>query len=678
MCQKESQISEKIRNQVTTFNNWKNTLKDELQKKLVKPQNVYIISKEWIEEYQKAIFQSENNNNEELIKSYENFKLIDNDLPYVSSLRDLKSIFPLNEESWKSFVKDEAKEKPNMYQGEYGYNILILEISKEERIHCFFFLDQNNELKQGYIQIYRTNLEKKMIEELKHDTPLEFFKKYNIKYDNEGLQLFSYFEVIIFNLEKTEKNDTKQIEINHEEIMSAIKNNIDGIIKEIEAGRMTNVEITNKLGLDAPTIKNDDLKLKIANTSAIFMDKQKQQNIKKKDKSKKMEKYKTADLSQKEIEVETQKENRKDEFGKKIKGFFSLKSKVSPGIKGLKNVGATCYMNATLQCFSNINKIRTELINKYLKAKDKELSSALAEVLYNLWEKLDERKFSPNNFKEIISRLNPMFKGIGANDPKDLILFMLMTIHKETNEKSQMNLYDNAQPPNQFDFMAVYNDFINYCSNQNNSIISNEFYGYTDNMTTCAFCTRTIHNIQLVNILFFPLEEVRKFKGYYEGIRVPLLSCFEYYEKYEMYPSFYCNNCNFCYPAYSNSKLIKAPKSLIINLNRGKGLEFNVNVSFEEYLDIKLFICSYDSPYYYELKGVISHFGTNDDGGHFIAYCKNSNNCKWYKYNDEIVEECNFEDVVTKGMPYVLFYSHIEVGDDQNELQQELENELYL
>ena len=329
-------------------------------------------------------------------------------------------------------------------------------------------------------------------------------------------------------------------------------------------------------------------------------------------------------------------------------------------------------MNATLQCFSNIDKIRTELINKYLKAKDKELSSALAEVLYNLWEKLDERIFSPNNFKEIIGNMNPMLKGIGANDPKDLVLFMLNTIHKETNEKSQMNLYDNAQPPNQFDFMAVYNDFINYCSNQNNSIISNEFYGYTDNMTTCAFCTRTIHNIQLVNILFFPLEEVRKFKGYYENIRVPLLSCFEYYEKYEMYPSFYCNYCHNCCPAYSNSKLIKAPNSLIINLNRGKGLEFNVNVSFEEYLDIKQFICSYDSPYYYELKGVISHFGTNDDGGHFIAYCKNSNNCRWYKYNDEIVEECNFEDVVTKGMPYVLFYSHIEVENDENDLQNEL------
>ena len=258
----ESQILGKIRNQKTSFNNWKGYLKNELKTKLVKPQNVYIISKDWIEEYQKTIFQSENISNNELIQSYKNFKLIDNQIPNVFSLKDLKSVFPLNEESWKSFVKDQTKEKPNMYKGEFGYNILIFKINKEERIHCFFFIDENNNLRQGYIQIYRNNLEKKMIEELKHDTPFEFFKKYNIKYDNEGLQLFSYFEVIIFNLEKTEKNNKKEIEINHEEIMNAIKNNIEGIIKDIEAGRMINIEISNKLELDVPTIKDDDLSLK--------------------------------------------------------------------------------------------------------------------------------------------------------------------------------------------------------------------------------------------------------------------------------------------------------------------------------------------------------------------------------------------------------------------------------
>ena len=657
-----SQILDKIKNQNILFSKWKETLKNELNKKLVKTQNIYIITKNWLEEYQKTIFQNENKSNDELIKLYKNFKLIDNTLPITFSLKDLESVFPLNEESWKSFVKDGAKEKPNMFQGEFGYNILIFKIKKEERIYCFFFLDENNDLRQGYILFYRTNLEKKMIEELKRMTPLEFFRKYNIKYDNEGLQLFNYYEVIIFNLEKNEIKNTQEIKINEEEIMSSIKSNIEGIIKAIEAGRMTKVDITSKLELNAPTIKGEDLALKYSSTSAIFMPKQKPQNKKKQDKSKKFEKYKTTDLSEKE----TLKEKKKGLFG----SIFKSKDKVSPGIKGLKNVGATCYMNATLQCFSNIDTIRTELINRFesLKANNKILSSALAEVIYNLWKELKEKKFAPNNFKEIIGKMNPMFKGIGANDPKDLILFMLTIIHNELNEK-QLNFNDNGQLPNPYDFSSVYNDFVSYASNQNNSIISNEFYGYTDNMTTCALCRKTIHNIQFVNILFFPLEEVRKFKGFYEGINIPLINCFEYYEKYDMFPSFYCNSCNYCYPAYSCSKLIKAPKSLIINLNRGRGLEFNVNASFEEYIELKQFICSYDSPHYYELKGVISHFGTNDDGGHFIAYCKNSNNCNWYKYNDEMVEECKFEDVLTKGMPYVLFYSHIiEGGSVENEL----------
>ena len=156
-------------------------------------------------------------------------------------------------------------------------------------------------------------------------------------------------------------------------------------------------------------------------------------------------------------------------------------------------------MNATLQCFSNIDKIRTELISKYesLKKNNKILSCALAEVIYNLWEKLDKRKFSPDNFKKTISSMNPLFKGVAANDPKDLVLFILMTIHTETNEINQINDNYNEQPPDPSSFIAVYNDFVKYCSNQNNSIMSNEFYGYIDNMTICGFCKKTIHNIQL-------------------------------------------------------------------------------------------------------------------------------------------------------------------------------------
>ena len=66
------------------------------------------------------------------------------------------------------------------------------------------------------------------------------------------------------------------------------------------------------------------------------------------------------------------------------------------------------------------------------------------------------------------------------------------------------------------------------------------------------------------------------------------------------------------------------------------------------------------SPNYYELVGVISHFGESNMGGHFIAYCKNSFDGKWYKFNDAMVNESSFQEASFQGLPYVLFYSYIE------------------
>ena len=45
-------------------------------------------------------------------------------------------------------------------------------------------------------------------------------------------------------------------------------------------------------------------------------------------------------------------------------------------------------------------------------------------------------------------------------------------------------------------------------------------------------------------------------------------------------------------------------------------------------------------------------------GGHFIAYCLNPINEKWYQYNDSIVNPViDFKkDVIDYAMPYLLFY----------------------
>ena len=321
-------------------------------------------------------------------------------------------------------------------------------------------------------------------------------------------------------------------------------------------------------------------------------------------------------------------------------------------------------MNSTLQCLSNLERLRKYLLKddiyKYLEAnkKNKKLSFALAEVLRNLWKIVNHRFYAPDNFKKIISETNNLFKGISANDPKDLILFILENIHKELNNtnnniRTKINNYVNDR-----NFNDVYRDFMKDFKNKNNSIISDEFYGICFSETTCGNCKTVIYNVQSYNILFFPLEEVRKFMNYNHN-NVRIIECFNYYQKYEIYTSFHCNSCGLDFYGYQQARLVRAPKTLIINLNRGKGLQFNVKIIFEEYLYLAQYIMDNSSPFYYELTGIICHYGTNDMGGHFIAFCKNSNNGEWYKYNDQSVTKSSFNEVRQSGLPYVLFYSYI-------------------
>ena len=106
--------------------------------------------------------------------------------------------------------------------------------------------------------------------------------------------------------------------------------------------------------------------------------------------------------------------------------------------------------------------------------------------------------------------------------------------------------------------------------------------------------------------------------------------------------------------------LIVGPKVLVINLNRGKGLQFDIKLDFDEYIDINEFIYFKNSPCKYQLIGVVTHFGPSGMSGHFIAFCKSFVDNKWYKYNDSLVSPSSFPDAKNTGVPYILFYSAIE------------------
>ena len=332
---------------------------------------------------------------------------------------------------------------------------------------------------------------------------------------------------------------------------------------------------------------------------------------------------------------------------------------------GLQNIGATCYMNATLQCLAHIKKFTYYLLshkaniqtNRY----QNKLSYAFVEVLENLWQKNSITYYAPNNFKNLISQMNPLFAGIQANDSKDLVLFMLETMHNELNSAKKCNNNDNNGIINQYNYDESLQSFTKFFQENYKSIVSDIFYGMYNSRIKCHNCNIISHNIQCNNILIMPLEEVRKFKNRNEN-HVTIRECFEYYQKSDFMVGdnqIFCNNCKNESTSENNTTLIVGPKVLIINLNRGKGLQYDIKLSFDEYLDISDFIYYKETNVKYKLIGVVTHFGPSGNSGHFIAFCKSFVDGNWYKYNDAIVNLSSFKETQDTGVPYILFYEAI-------------------
>ena len=327
---------------------------------------------------------------------------------------------------------------------------------------------------------------------------------------------------------------------------------------------------------------------------------------------------------------------------------------------GLQNIGATCYMNATLQCLAHVEPFTKHLLYNKSTIKNKKyqnkLANAFLEVIENLWENKSKTYYAPYNFKDLISKMNPLFAGIQANDSKDLVLFLLETMHNELNKvKNIVQFDDNID---QYNFEKSFMSFQKYFQNNFQSVVSDIFYGMYNSRMKCLKCNVITHNIQCFNILIIPLEEVRKFKNRPQNY-VQIRECFEYYQKEEYMVGqnqIYCNACKQMADSINCTNLIVGPRVLVINLNRGKGLQFNIKLDFTEYINISDFIYYKTTYVNYRLIGVVTHFGPSGESGHFIAFCRSFVDNNWYKYNDAIVSSSNFIEVRDTGVPYILFY----------------------
>ena len=201
------------------------------------------------------------------------------------------------------------------------------------------------------------------------------------------------------------------------------------------------------------------------------------------------------------------------------------------------------------------------------------------------------------------------------------------------------------------------------------------------NKIQCANCKVIKHNFEIFQYLVFNLENVKQNKinnlasmnqqlnkeqiqlnlECFKNINsVTIYDCFEFSSQIQTLTGEDAFSCNICKNSiaknFYQSVIYTPPSILIIILDRSQ--KSKIKLEFSDNLDLLNYIVHAKSVgYIFKLIGVISQ----EENKHYISYCKNINNQKWYRYdNNNTTEVNNFKNqIVDSNLVDILFYQKL-------------------
>lgn len=288
-------------------------------------------------------------------------------------------------------------------------------------------------------------------------------------------------------------------------------------------------------------------------------------------------------------------------------------SKRYTGFVGLKNQGATCYLNSLLQVLYCTNKLRRAVFLMPTESDDDQTSVPLAL----------QRTFYELQFSDTAVGTKKLTRSFGW---ATLDSFM----QHDAQELCRV-LLDN---------------------------IENKMKGTSvEDIIPSLFCGKMLSYIRCKNV---PYESKREEKFYDVQLKVKgnktINDAFKEYIQEETL----CNNNRYdagvygFQDAFKGVKFLNFPPVLYLQLmrfqydyNTDTNVKINDRFEFPYDLQLDAFLLQSipDQPVSYFLHAVLAHSGDNH-GGHYITYINPRGNNEWYQFDDDVVSKCRPRDAI--------------------------------
>jgi len=355
------------------------------------------------------------------------------------------------------------------------------------------------------------------------------------------------------------------------------------------------------------------------------------------------------------------------------------------GLRGLKNCGNTCYMNSIIQCLSNTVTLREYFLEgekygrnweeelekgKRKSEKGKEVVRKFCKLLKEIWEgdytKKEQIDKDVREFYKIYLEYNGDFVRGKQQDVQDFLYSLLECMNINLNISDGSTAGEDKKVDDEVDsygksvVMLSSMKWVKYLERYM-SIITDIFSGQECSILTCKKESESESESEEYKRYKFDIQNMYAMEL---NSNKSLEDCIREYTKEEEFDkeNYYKDEVDGKIRGKCIKKSIKIYSCGAVLIILLKRFDYRM-VKIEDKIEYPLrgleIDCENGNKSKFDLYGVCNHFGSYN-GGHYTAYCLNSEDNKWYEFDDDRVKEIE-EGSICSENGYLLFYKNNDI-----------------